>query len=583
MMRKIIEQSCGHPLENQKILQTKDMTCVACSKGKLITRPSPAKVGFRLGPCYLTCSNINSRQANNWSELSLSHLNPRTKECELEVQKIIHLQGLANQLPDTFTDPKRVTKSHVPTANAPIKIDVPEGQNNMSNESRARLKRGRPLGSKDKNPRKKKGANNQNGHIEVNETPRESPEETLDMLVPKEPQTELNSLTKREVFGPVVRTPEGVKPVGYKWVFVRKHNEKNEIVRYKARLVAQGFSQRPEIDYEETYSPVVDATTFRYLISLVIQEGIDMRLMDVVTAYLYGSLDTDIYMKLLEGLKLPESCKIEHLKDGILVHQETYIEKVLKRFYMDKSHPLSTPMVVRSLDVEKDPFRPPTDDEDILGPEVPYLSAIGALMFLAGHTRPDISFSLNLLARYSSCPMRRHWNGVKQIFQYLQGTKDLGLYFANPSKGSLYGFADDGCLLDPHTGRFQTGYVFTMGGTAISWRSTKQTMIATSSNHAEILAIHEASRECVWLRNVIQHIRGSCGIITDKEPPTVLYENNMTCIAQLKEGYIKGDRTKHILPKFFFTHDLQKSGDISIQQVRSCENVIPKFKRTTFL
>ncbi|KAJ9561004.1 hypothetical protein OSB04_006164 [Centaurea solstitialis] len=182
---------------------------------------------------------------------------------------------------------------------------------------------------------------------------------------------------------------------------------------------------------------------------------------------------------------------------------------------MDKSHTLSTPMVVRSIDVENDPFRPPTADEDILVPEVPYLSAIRALMFLAGHTRPDIPFSLNLLARYNA-----------------------------------------GYLSDPHTGRSQTRYVFTMGGTTISWGSTKQTMTATSSNHAEILAIHEASRECVWLRNVIQHIRGSCGVITDKEPPTVLYEDNAACIAQLKEGYIKGDRTKHILLKFFFTHDL---------------------------
>ena len=75
-------------------------------------------------------------------------------------------------------------------------------------------------------------------------------------------EVELNSLTKREVFGPVVRTPDGVKPVGYKWVFVRKRNEKGEIVRYKARLFAQGFSQRPGIDFKQTYSPVVDATTF---------------------------------------------------------------------------------------------------------------------------------------------------------------------------------------------------------------------------------------------------------------------------------------------------------------------------------
>ncbi|MCF8704082.1 hypothetical protein L3055_11145 [Corynebacterium sp. MC-02] len=78
-------------------------------------------------------------------------------------------------------------------------------------------------------------------------------------------------------------------------------------MRYKARLVAQGFSQRPGIDYDETYSPVMDTITFRFLISWVVQENLDVRLMDVVTAYLYGSLDSDIYMKIPEGLKMPEA------------------------------------------------------------------------------------------------------------------------------------------------------------------------------------------------------------------------------------------------------------------------------------
>jgi hypothetical protein len=120
-------------------------------------------------------------------------------------------------------------------------------------------------------------------------------------------QAELNSLAKREVFEPVVQTPEGVSPVGYKWAFVRKHNEKNEIVRYKAGLVVQGFLQKLGIDYEETYSYVVDAITFRFLINLVVTESLDMRLMNVVIAYLYGSLDNDIYMKIPEGYKMPEA------------------------------------------------------------------------------------------------------------------------------------------------------------------------------------------------------------------------------------------------------------------------------------
>ena len=110
-------------------------------------------------------------------------------------------------------------------------------------------------------------------------------------------QVELDSLEKRKVFGPVVPTPNDLKPVGYRWVFVRKHDDKNEIARYKACLVAQGFSQRPGIDYDETYSLVMDIIMFRYLISMLVSEGLDMHLMDVVTAYFYGMLEIDIYMK----------------------------------------------------------------------------------------------------------------------------------------------------------------------------------------------------------------------------------------------------------------------------------------------
>ena len=527
------------------------------------------------------------------------------------MQKIVHLQAIANQLPDAFTDTKGVTKSYILAVNAPARIEIPKGQseNEVTNESKVRLKCGRPIGSKDKNPRKKKGTEKQDALNITKSVPKaiqSVPEETQsiqgeiqneenheisidfintgklwdrtemenideifsyavacdivngnedpeprsltecqhrqDWLKWKDAiQVELNSLNKRKVFGPVVLTPKAVKPVGYKWVFVRKRNEKNEITRYKARLVAQGFSQRPGIDYDETYAPVMDAITFRYLISLVVSEKLKMRLMDVVTAYLYGLLDSDIYMKIPEGFKMPEASsskpkemysiklqrslyglkqsgrmwynrlsdyllnkgyvnnpicpcvfikkttsgfviiavyvddlniiktdkeivettiylkeefemkdlrktkyciglQIEHLQSGILVHQSNYTERVLKRFNMDKANPLSTPMVVRTLNVEKDPFRPCEDNEDIVGPEVPYLSAIGALMYLANCTRPDIAFAVNLLARFSSSPTRRHWNGIKHIFRYLQGTIDLGLFYPNESKKGLVGW-----------------------------------------------------------------------------------------------------------------------------------------------
>src|SRR5690606_39426731 len=197
-------------------------------------------------------------------------------------------------------------------------------------------------------------------------------------------------------------------------------------------------------------------------------------------------------MKDLGKTKFCLGLQLEYMNDGILVHQKAYTEKILKKFNMADSHPLSSPMVVRSLGLDTDPFRPKMDDEEVLGPETPYLSAIGALMYLATHTRPDISFAVSLLSRFSSCPTLRHWNGIKHVFRYLQGTKDLGLFYTKQSKDGLVGFADAGFNSDPHNAKSQTGYVFTHGGTAISWRSMKQTITATSSNHSEILAIHEA-------------------------------------------------------------------------------------------
>ena len=93
------------------------------------------------------------------------------------------------------------------------------------------------------------------------------------------------------------------------------------------------------------------------------------------------------------------------------------------------------------------------------------------------------------------------------------------------------------------------------------------------------MAIHEASREVVWLRSMTQHIRSDCGMTECKEP-TVMFEDNAACIAQLKDGYIKGDMTKHILPKFFFTHGLQKAGEVKVDQVRSSENSADLFTKT---
>jgi hypothetical protein len=105
--------------------------------------------------------------------------------------------------------------------------------------------------------------------------------------------------------------------------FFQKRNKNNEVVRYKASLVAQGFTQRPEVDFNETYSPVMNEITFWYLKSLTIQNHLSLQLMDAVTAYLYGSLDSDIYMKISDRISVP----------NMNANRNMYCVKLIKSLY----------------------------------------------------------------------------------------------------------------------------------------------------------------------------------------------------------------------------------------------------------
>ncbi|KAM3327832.1 hypothetical protein P3S68_033294 [Capsicum galapagoense] len=107
-------------------------------------------------------------------------------------------------------------------------------------------------------------------------------------------------------------------------------------------------------------------------------------------------------------------------------------------------------------------------------------------MYLANTTGP-IAFSVNLLARYISAPTMRRQNGIKH----------MSLFYSKNSSPDLIGHTDVEYLSDPHKAWSQIGYVFICGGIAISERYTKQSIVATSSNHDEIITIHEANREYV--------------------------------------------------------------------------------------
>lgn len=113
---------------------------------------------------------------------------------------------------------------------------------------------------------------------------------------------ELNSLHENQTWN-LTELPPGRKTVKTKWVFKTKRNNDGEVVRYKARLVAKGYTQRPGIDYGETYAPVVRYTSVRFLIALAVQRGLKIHQMDAITAFLQGDLDEEIYLEQPDGFK----------------------------------------------------------------------------------------------------------------------------------------------------------------------------------------------------------------------------------------------------------------------------------------
>ena len=116
--------------------------------------------------------------------------------------------------------------------------------------------------------------------------------------------------------------------------------------------------------------------------------------------------------------------------------------KILKRFYMDKSHPLSSQMVVHSLNVKNDPFRPCKKGEELLVLEVPYRNIIGALMYLANYIGLDIVFLINLLARYNFAPTKRNLNCIKHILRSFRGTTYMIMLYLKELKQQLLGYVN---------------------------------------------------------------------------------------------------------------------------------------------
>ena len=180
--------------------------------------------------------------------------------------------------------------------------------------------------------------------------------------------------------------------------------------------------------------------------------------------------------------------------------KSNYIQKVLKRFNMDNAKPTSTllPTTIRLSDRDS----PSTEEERKLNGKIPYASAVGSIMYAMVATRPDLAYSIGIVSWYMSNPGRKHWEAVKHILRYLRGTKDARLTFGSNNSTEVEGYTDSDYAGNTDNLKSTSGYVFTYGGGAISWRSKLQECTTLSTIEAEYIATSNVAKEAVWLHRL---------------------------------------------------------------------------------
>lgn len=454
--------------------------------------------------------------------------------------------------------------------------------------------------------------------------------------------------------------PPGKSAIKCKWVFKTKRDTSGKVIRHKARLVVKGFSQKPGIDYQETFAPVVRYGSIRYLIALAAKFDLDIQQMDAVTAFLNGQLKEEIYMeqpesfndgsnrvcklhKSLYGLKqasrvwnkslnqvllnfglkrsaadqciyyriegsnvlivaiyvddvfifsnqlewqndlkrelssnfrmkdMGEATSIlntiritrDRKKGTISIDQSRYLIELLDRFGMTDCNPVSTPVDVNQKISAK--LSPSTDDERAQMKNVPYMNAVGALLYASQISRPDITYAVNLLSRYTQNPGKAHWGAVKRVMRYLKGTLNKKIvYYRNGTE--LHGYCDADWGSDLDESKSRTGYVFISQSGAISWASKRQNVIALSSVEAELIALVTTIQECIWLKRLEEELfpitSGVLTVYCDNQGAKSIVENN---------SY--SPRTKHIRIRLDFTQREIENETLELKYVNTNENV----------
>jgi hypothetical protein len=250
--------------------------------------------------------------------------------------------------------------------------------------------------------------------------------------------------------------------------------------------------------------------------------------------------------------------------------QRPYWEHVIHRFDLEHITPRNTPLPTGiTLDSN---MSPKTDTERRQMDGKPYRAVLGSVMWGQLATRPDLSFTVSLLARFQSNPGIDHWNALMHVIGYIKNTMDYGLTYYRDSDLSPVAYVDadyGGCK---DTRRSTSGYVFIMAGGAVTWSSKRQTTVALSTVEAEYVAMSRCAQQMTWMQSWLREAN------IKYELPGVIKGDNRGAIALTKNTRDHG-KVKHIDIRHHYIRELLQSGDITMEQVSSADNLADLFTK----
>ncbi|GJR61385.1 retrovirus-related pol polyprotein from transposon TNT 1-94 [Tanacetum coccineum] len=244
--------------------------------------------------------------------------------------------------------------------------------------------------------------------------------------------------------------------------------------------------------------------------------------------------------------------QISQSPGGIFINQAKYALETLKKYGMDLSDPVDTPMVDR-LKLDEDLLGIPVDQTRFRG-------MVGSLMYLTA-SRPDLVFAVCMCARYQAKPTKKHLEAIKRIFRYLKGTINMGLWYPKDNAMSLTAYADADHAGCQDSRRSTSGSAQFLGDRLVSWSSKKQRSTAISTTEAEYIAMSGCCAQILWMRSQLKDY----GFIFNKIP---LYCDNKSAIA-LSCNNVQHSRSKHIDIRHHFIREQVENGVVELYFVET--------------